>query len=61
MLYKTSAAYTGYRFGLCPSYEDTAAYKEEQQAIPDTVVMVILYTRTALTVSLSIVGTAYSL
>lgn len=61
MLYETSAAYAGYGFGLCDDYQDSLACHNQESQLNDTVAMAILYTRTALTLSLSIVKSAYSL
>lgn len=61
MLYQTSAAYAGYGFGLCPSYTDPVACKGEEWDMLPITVMAVSYTRTVLTVSLSIVASAYSL
>ncbi len=61
LLWQTSAAYAGYGFGLCPSYKDPMACEDEQRKMPEITVMAVLYTRTALAVSLSIVWSAYSL
>ena len=59
VLYETSAAYAGYKFGLCSDYTNRSACKNEQVNMPFEVVMAVLYTRTALTVSLSIMASAY--
>lgn len=61
VLYETSAAYAGYDNGLCSNYTDRDACKHEQDEMPSVVVMAILYTRTVLTVSLSIMKSAYYL
>ena len=61
VLYETSAAYAGYKFGLCSDYTNRSACKTEQVHMPKDVVMTVLYTRTALTVSLSIMESAYYL
>ena len=61
LLYETSAAYAGYGFGLCSDYKDRAACKKEQQEMPSEVVMAVVYSRTALTVTLSVVKSAYYL
>ena len=60
-LYETSAAYTGYGYGLCSDYTDRITCKQEQVNMPSDVVMAVLYTRTALTVSLSVMKSAYYL
>ena len=59
--YETSAAYAGYKLGLCSDYTNRSACKQEQVDMPSEVVMAVLYTRTALTVSLSIMKSAYYL
>ena len=61
VLYETSAAYAGYGYGLCSHYTDRNACKHEQDEMPSDVVMAVLYTRTVLTVSLSVVDSAYYL
>lgn len=61
VLYETNAAYAGYGYGLCSNYVDRVACKQEQDDMPSDVVMAVLYTRTALTVSLSITKSAYYL
>lgn len=61
VLYQTGAAYAGYGFGLCSDYTDRNACKQEQVDMPSDVVMAVLYTRTALTVSLSVMKSAYYL
>ena len=61
VLYETNAAYAGYGYGLCSNYTDRNACKGEQSDMPSDVVMAILYTRSALTVSLSITKSAYYL
>ena len=61
VLYETSAAYAGYGYGLCSDYTDRSACKHEQVNMPSDVVMAVLYTRTVLTVSLSIMKSAYYL
>ena len=60
-LYETSAAYAGYGYGLCSDYTDRITCKQEQVDMPSDVVMAVLYTRTALTVSLSVMKSAYYL
>ena len=60
-LCETSATYAGYGFGLCSNYSDLATCKTEQQAMPDEVVMAVLYTSSALTVTLSVMKSAYYL
>ena len=60
-LHETSTAYAGYGFGLCSNYTDLATCKAEQQAMLDDVVMVVLYTASALTVTLSVTKSAYYL
>ena len=61
ILYETSSAYAGYGFGLCDDYTDKATCKKEQDDMDSEVVMGVLFTRTALTVSLSVVKSAYYL
>lgn len=53
VLYKTSAAYAGYDYGLCSDcsdYFDKATCKNEQDNMPSEVVMTVLYTRNVLAV-----------
>ena len=59
ILHETSAAYAGYGYGLCSEYTDRNACKREQLGMPLDVVMAVLYTRTVLTVSLSVIGSGY--
>ena len=61
VLYETSAALAGYDYGLCSDYTDRDVSKHEQDDMPSDVVMAVLYTRTVLTVSLSITKSAYYL
>ena len=61
VLYETSAAYAGYKFGLCSDYTNRSACKQEQVDMLSEVVMAVLYTRSALTVSLSVMKSAYYL
>ena len=58
ILYDTLAAYAGYDLGLCSDYTDREVCKHEQQAMPEVVVMAVLYTRNVLTVTLSITKSA---
>ena len=61
-LHETSAAYAGYGYGLCTHYKtDPKACMREQYAMCDEVVMAVLYTDTALSVSLSVIRPAYAL
>ena len=61
ILYETSAAYAGYGFGLCADYTDREGCENELNHMSDVVVMAVLYTRSALTVSLSVLMSAYGL
>ena len=62
ILYETSAAYAGYGYGLCTDYKtDPEACTQEQNNMTDEVVMAVLYTDTVLTVSLSVIRSAYAL
>lgn len=61
ILYETSAAYAGHDYGLCSNYTDRAVCRHEQDQMPSEVVMAVLYTRTVLTVSVSITKSAYYL
>lgn len=60
-LYETSAAFAGYGHGLCPDYNDRAARKKAQQSMESDGVIAVLYTPNALTVSFSIMKSAYYL
>lgn len=61
ILYETSAAYAGYDFGLCADYTQPEACEEELNAMPRTAVMAVLFTPNVLTVSLSLMKSAYGL
>ena len=62
ILYETSAAYAGYGYGLCTDYKtDPEACTQEQYNMTDEVVMAVLYTDTVLSVSLSVIRSAYAL
>ncbi len=62
ILYETSAAYAGYGYGLCTDYDtDLEACRNEQYNMTDEVVMAVLYTDTVLSVSLSVIRSAYAL
>lgn len=61
VLYETSAAYAGHDYGLCSNYTNRVVCMQEQNQMPAEVVMAVLYTRTVLTVSLSITKSAYYL
>ncbi|KAL8711274.1 MAG: hypothetical protein Q9225_007136 [Loekoesia sp. 1 TL-2023] len=64
ILYETSAAYAGYGYGLCRSADyrtDPEACKQEQYNMTDEVVMAVLYTDIVLSVSLSVIRSAYAL
>lgn len=62
ILYETSAAFAGYGYGLCSDYEaDPEACKNEQWNMTDRAVMAVVYTDTALSVSLSVIRSAYAL
>jgi len=61
ILYETSAAYAGYGFGLCADYTRPKACEEELNAMPRTAVMAVFFTPNVLTVSLSVLKSAYGL
>ena len=61
VLYETSATYAGYGYGLCSDYTERLSCKEEQQDMASEVVMAVLYTRTVLTVTFSVMKSAYYL
>ncbi len=55
---ETGAAYAGYGLGLCGNYTDQPACNDEMQAMPDENIMAVLYTKQALTVTLSKMASA---
>lgn len=55
LMYETRTAYAGYGFGLCSNYTDPPACQHEHEEMEWEVVMSVLYTRSALTVTHSIV------
>ena len=61
MLYETSAAYAGYGYGLCDDYMERGSCKKEQDDMDSDVVMAVLFTRSVLTVTLSVMKSAYYL
>ena len=62
ILYETSAAFAGYGYGLCDDYHsDPEACKKEQWGMAEQSVMAVVYTDTALSVSLSVLKSAYGL
>lgn len=62
ILYETSAAYAGYGYGLCADYKtDPEACQQEERDMNDETVMAVLYTDTVLSVSLSVLRSAYAL
>ena len=62
ILYETSAAYAGYGYGLCAGYDkDPEACRNEQYNMTEETVLAVLYTDTVLSVSLSIMKSAYAL
>ncbi|KAK3065286.1 hypothetical protein LTS18_003160 [Coniosporium uncinatum] len=62
LVYSTSAAYAGNGLGLCENYAtDPKGCYEEWNSRPSEVVMTVLYTQTALSVTLSSVKSAYYL
>ena len=61
ILYETNAAYAGYGYGLCTDYKtDLEACKQEQHNMTTEAVMAVLYTDTVLSVSLSVIRSAYT-
>lgn len=58
ILLETSAAYAGYSYGPCSNYTDQEACHLEEKEMPMDYVMAVLYMRTVLTVSLSIMASA---
>lgn len=62
ILYETNAAFAGYGYGLCSDYkDDPETCKNEQWNMTDRAVMAVGYTDTALSVSLSVIRSAYAL
>ena len=64
ILYETSAAYAGYGYGLCTDSDyktDPEACRQEEVEMENETVMAVLYTDTVLSVSLSILRSAYAL
>ena len=62
ILYETSATYAGYGYGLCADYKtELEACKQEQYNMTFQTVMAVLYTDTVLSVSLSVIRSAYAL
>lgn len=60
-LWETISGYAGYGQGLCRDYRNITGCQEEQQSMSDEEIMAVLFTTTALTVSLSTVKSAYGL
>lgn len=56
---ETGAAYVGYGFGLCSNYTDPPGCNAEMKAMPSENVMAVLYTKQALTVTLSKMQSAW--
>ena len=62
ILYETSATYAGYGYGLCADYKtELEACRQEQYNMSVETVMAVLYTDTVLSVSLSVIRSAYAL
>lgn len=62
ILYKTSAAYAGYGYGLYTNYNTSPeACRNEQYNMTNEVVMAVLYTNTVLSVPLCVIRSAYAL
>lgn len=57
--HELSTGYAGYGLGLCQDYTDSAKCWAEETDMPVEIVLAILYTRSALTTSLSGMKTAY--
>ena len=53
LIQETAAAYAGYGFGLCQNYTDLPGCDAEQRSMPQETVMAVLYTKEALTVTLT--------
>lgn len=61
LLYQTSSAYAGYGFGLCDDHTNKASCKTEQDDMSSEVIMAVFFTHDVLTVSLSVLKSAYYL
>ena len=61
MFYETSAAYAGYGYGLCEDYMERESCKKTQDDMNSDVVMAVFFSRTVLTVTLSVMKSAYYL
>ncbi|KAL8777278.1 MAG: hypothetical protein Q9213_007932 [Squamulea squamosa] len=61
LLYETAAAYAGYGYELCHDFRDRDARKEYQDHLDQEVVMAVLLTPAVLTVTLSLIKSAYYL
>ena len=61
ILHETSASYAGYGYGLCKDYEDKEGCKQEQNEMDSEVVMAVAFTQSVLTVTLSVMESAYFL
>ena len=61
ILYETSASYAGYGFGLCKDYKDKEGCNKEQTEMDSEVVMAVAFTQSVLTVTLSVMKSAYYL
>ena len=61
ILYETSDAYAGYRLGLCSAFMNKGECKQEQDEMDSDVVMAVLFTLYVLTVSLTVLKSAYYL
>lgn len=53
LVVETAAAYAGYGIGLCTNYTNPSACNAEQRSMPTEDIMAVLYTKQALTVTLS--------
>ncbi|KAJ9637336.1 hypothetical protein H2201_001733 [Coniosporium apollinis] len=59
--YETMTAYAGNGLGICSDYRNRTACKIELMAMQQTYVLSVLYTRTALTVALTLMRSAHDL
>ncbi|EON63514.1 hypothetical protein W97_02742 [Coniosporium apollinis CBS 100218] len=59
--YETMTAYAGNGLGICSDYKNRTACKIERMAMQDIYVLSVLYTKTALTVALTLMASANDL
>ncbi|KAI1843511.1 hypothetical protein JX266_010337 [Neoarthrinium moseri] len=57
-VWETAAAYAGHGFGLCKHWQDDDACADEGKQMPSETILAVHYSRTALTVSLTVISQA---